>query len=32
LESDHEAVENALGYTVDNTRRHEYYLALHVPR
>ncbi len=32
LDSDHEAVARALGYTVDNDRRHSYYLALRVPR
>jgi len=32
LESDHDGVAKALGYTVDNSRRHEYYLALRVHR
>jgi MFS family permease len=32
LESDHDGVTKAVGYTVDNTRRHEYYLALRVHR
>jgi hypothetical protein len=32
LESDDEAAAKAVGYTVDSTRRHEYYLALRVPR
>jgi MFS family permease len=32
LESDHEAAAKAVGYTVDSARRHEYYLALRVPR
>jgi hypothetical protein len=32
LESDHEAAAKAVGYTVDSTRRHSYYLALRVPR
>ena len=30
LDSDHDAATKAVGYTVDNTRRHEYYLALRV--
>jgi MFS family permease len=30
LESDHDAAAKAVGYTVDNTRRHEYYLAVRV--
>jgi hypothetical protein len=32
LDSDHAAAAKAVGYTVDNTRRHAYYLALRVPR
>lgn len=32
LESDHDGVTKAIGYTVDHTRRHEYYLALRVHR
>jgi Transmembrane secretion effector len=32
LEIDHEGVEKAVGYTVDNSRRRGYYLALRVPR
>ncbi|OBG25227.1 MFS transporter [Mycobacterium sp. 852002-51057_SCH5723018] len=30
LESDHDGAAKAVGYTVDNTRRHEYFLALRV--
>lgn len=32
LESDHDGVTKAVGYTVDSTRRHEYFLALRVHR
>jgi MFS family permease len=32
LEFDHEGVEKAVAYTVDNNRRRGYYLALRVPR
>ena len=32
LESDHAGAAKAVGYTVDSTRRHEYYLALRVHR
>jgi MFS family permease len=32
LDSDHDASAKAVGYTVDSTRRHEYYFALRVPR
>jgi hypothetical protein len=32
LDSDHDAAAKAVGYTVDNTRRHSYYLALRVSR
>lgn len=32
LESDRDAAAKALGYTVDSTRRHHYYLPLRVPR
>lgn len=32
LESDHDGVAKAVSYTVDSTRRHEYYLALRVHR
>lgn len=32
LESDHDGVTKAVGYTLDHTRRHEYYLALRVHR
>jgi Transmembrane secretion effector len=32
LEYDTEGVTNALGYTGDHARRHEYCLALHLPR
>jgi hypothetical protein len=32
LESDHDGAAKAVGYTVDSTRRHEYYLALRVHR
>lgn len=32
LESDHDGVATAMSYTVDNARRHEYYLALRVQR
>jgi predicted MFS family arabinose efflux permease len=32
LDSDHEAAAKAVGYTVDNTRQHQYYLALRVHR
>ena len=30
LESDHDAAAKAVGYTVDGTRRHEYYFGLRV--
>ncbi|OBI52296.1 MFS transporter [Mycobacterium sp. E787] len=30
LSSDHEAASKAVGYTVDNTRQHDYYLAVRV--
>ena len=32
LDYDSNGVTTAIGYTVDNARRHEYYLALRVPR
>jgi MFS family permease len=32
LDSDHDASAKAVGYTVDSTRQHSYYLALRVPR
>jgi hypothetical protein len=32
LEFDTEGVVKAIGYTVDRTRRHGYYLAVRVPR
>jgi predicted MFS family arabinose efflux permease len=32
LDSDHDAAAKAVGYTVDNTRQHQYYLALRVHR
>jgi MFS family permease len=32
LESDHQAADKAVSYTVDSTRRHAYYLALRVHR
>jgi Transmembrane secretion effector len=32
LDSDHDAATKAVGYTVDNTRRHFCYLALRVAR
>ena len=32
LDSDHDAAAKAVGYTVDSTRVHSYYLALRVPR
>jgi MFS family permease len=32
LDYDSDGVTRAIGYTVDNTRKHQYYLALRVPR
>jgi len=32
LDYDSEGVTTAIGYTVDNARKHEYYLARRVPR
>jgi MFS family permease len=32
LDYDSDGVTRAIGYTVDNTRQHQYYLALRVPR
>jgi hypothetical protein len=32
LDYDSEGVTRAIGYTVDNARRHQYYLATRVPR
>jgi hypothetical protein len=32
LDYDHDGVTTAIGYTVDNARQHEYYLAKRVPR
>ena len=32
LDSDHDAAAKAVGYTVDNNRQHQYYLALRVHR
>ncbi len=32
LASDHDAASKAVGYTVDGSRQHSYYLALRVPR
>ena len=32
VEYDSEGVRNVIGYTVDRTRQHDYYLALRVPR
>jgi len=32
LDIDHDALEKALNYTVDSTSRHEYYIAVRVPR
>jgi len=32
LDYDHDAFAKALGYTIDSTQRHQYYLALHVPQ